>query len=115
MHFLALIYANPASAPQPGTPEFAAMMTGYASLTADLKTKGVFVAGGGLRPVETAKSIRTRVGMIETMDGPFAETREQLAGFYLLDVPDIDAAMAWARRIPTVGYGTIEVRPVMTY
>ncbi len=115
MQYLALIYAAPEAAPVYGTPEFGAMMTGYAACTAKLKADGVFVAGDGLKPVETATSVRVRGGKVETMDGPFADTKEHLAGYYLMNVPDLDAALKYAALIPTAAYGTIEVRPVMVY
>ncbi|MEO8531455.1 MAG: YciI family protein [Deltaproteobacteria bacterium] len=115
MKYLALIYAAPANAPQPGTPDFDAMMSGYATLTSDLQSDGAYIVGEGLKPVETATSVRVRSGKIDIMDGPFAETKEQLAGFYLMEVADLDAAITWAARIPTAGYGTIELRPLMSY
>jgi len=115
MQYLALIYADPANEPKYGTPEFKTMMDGYFALTAELKAKGAFVAGDGLKGVETATSVRMRGGKVETMDGPFAETKERLGGYYLIEVPDLDAAIKVAAMIPTAGYGTIELRPVMTY
>ena len=115
MQYLALIYSSPASNPKYGSPEFKTMMDGYNAFTADLKAKGGFVAGDGLKPVETATSVRLRGGKVETMDGPFAETKEHLGGYYLIDVPDLDAAIKVAAMIPTAGWGTIELRPVMVY
>ncbi|MEO8241031.1 MAG: YciI family protein [bacterium] len=115
MQYLALIYAAPANAPQYGTPAFATMMAGYTAFTAELKAKGAYVSGDGLKPVDTATSVRVRGGKTETMDGPFAETKEHLAGYYLIEVPDLDAAIKAAAMIPTAAYGTIELRPVMVY
>ena len=66
-------------------------------------------------PAEPATSLRVRAGKVETMDGPFAETREHLGGFYLLELPDLDAALRYAAQIPVAHFGTIEVRPVMDY
>jgi len=65
-----------------------------------------------LRPSTDATSVRVRAGKTEVLNGPYAETREQLGGFYLIDVPDLDAALSWAARCPTSSYGTIEVRPI---
>jgi hypothetical protein len=113
MQYLALIYAAPENAPRYGSPEFAKMLADYTALTAAMKAEGIFVAGDGLKPVDTATSVRLRGGKAETMDGPFAETKEHLGGYYLIDVPDLDAALKFAARIPTAAYGTIEVRPVM--
>ncbi len=81
------------------------------------RTKGIatFLAGDGLQGVETATSLRLRGGKRETMDGPFAETREHLGGFYLIDAPDLDAAIAYAAEIPVARLGTVEIRPVMNY
>jgi hypothetical protein len=59
--------------------------------------------------------VRVRNGKVDTMDGPFAETKEHLGGFYVIDVPDLDAALKYAAMIPTAGYGMVEVRPVMVY
>ena len=115
MQYLALIYSAPANEPKYGSPEFKAMMDGYSAFTAELKARGAFVAGDGLKPVETATSVRVRGGKTETMDGPFAETKEHLGGYYLIEVPDLDAAIKCAAMIPTAGYGTVELRPVMVY
>ena len=73
------------------------------------------VAGDGLQGLETATTVRVRDGESLVTDGPFAETKEMLAGYYLIDVPDLDAALAWAAKIPSVGYGSVEVRPVMVF
>ena len=115
MQYMALIYSSPGSEPTYGTPEFKAMMDGYFAFTAMLKDKGAFIAGDGLKGAETATSLRLRGGKVETMDGPFAETKEHLGGFYLIEVPDLDTALKYAAMIPTAGYGTVELRPVMTY
>lgn len=115
MQYLALIYADPESAPAYGTAEFTAMMNGYFAFTALLKEKGAFIAGDGLKPTSTATSVRVRGGKFETMDGPFAETKEHLGGYYLMEVPDLETAMTYAAMIPSAAFGTIELRPVMTY
>lgn len=113
MQYLALIYADPAHEPKYGTPEFTKMIDDYNAFTALLKARGAFVAGDALKPVETATSVRVRGGKSETMDGPFAETKEHLGGYYLIEVPDLDAAIKLAARIPSAAFGTIELRPVM--
>ena len=115
MQYLALIYAAPENSPAYGTPEFGAMMAGYFALTAKLKADGAYIAGEGLKGVETATTVRLRGGRVETMDGPFADTKEHLGGFYLMNVPDLDTALKYAAQIPTAGYGSVEVRPVMAY
>lgn len=115
MQYLALIYAAPENEPKYGTPEFGVMMAGYAAFTAMLKTNGAYVSGDGLKPVETATSLRVKNGKVETMDGPFAETKEHLGGYYLMEVSDLDTAIKYAAQIPSAAYGTVELRPVMTY
>ena len=115
MQYLALIYAAPDAGPQYGTPDFKVMLDGYFALNTLMKEKGVHVSGDGLKPVETATSVRLRGGKVETMDGPFAETKEHLGGYYLMEVPDLDAALKYAAMMPSAAWGTIELRPVMTY
>lgn len=115
MLYAILVYNDPAKEPAYGTPEFDAMMEGFSSLAEDLTAAGAFIAGEGLQGVETATSVQVRSGKVATMDGPFAETREHLGGFYLIDVPDLDKAIAYAARVPAAAFGTVEVRPVMSY
>jgi hypothetical protein len=82
-------------------------------LTHELHAKGQYVAAAPLHPVATATSVRIREGKALVTDGPFAETREQLGGFYIVDAKDLDDAIAVAKRIPPASKGTIEIRPVM--
>ena len=70
------------------------------------------VAGEPLHPVHTATTVRVRNGEVQLYDGPFAETKEQLGGYYVLDVADIDEAIAWARKVPSAAYGSVELRPI---
>jgi hypothetical protein len=84
-----------------------------AQLARDLSYKGKFVAAGPLHPVAMATSVRVRNGKRLVTDGPFAETREQLGGYYLIDANDLDEAMSIAERIPVAKVGTIEIRPVL--
>ncbi len=113
MQYMALIYGDPELQPGHGTPEFEAMMKGYFAATEVFRKDGVLVAGEPLQGVETATSLRIRGGKTETMDGPFAETKERLGGFYILDCADLDAALSYAALIPGAKYGTVEVRPLM--
>ena len=83
------------------------------SYTQAMHDAGVHVAGEPLQPTQTATTVRVRDGETLTLDGPFAETKEILGGFYLLEVSDLDAALDWAARAPHVGHGSVEVRPVM--
>lgn len=115
MQFMALIYAGDKTGPQPGTPEFGGFMQAYMDFGKILKEEGVWVAGDALQGTETATSLRIRDGKVETMDGPFAETKERLGGYYIFECKDLDAALGYAAMIPTAKHGTIEVRPVMVF
>jgi len=115
MQYMLLIYNDPAQEPAYGTPAFTEMMGGYFAANERMQADGVLRSGEGLQGIETATSLRIKGGKAETMDGPFAETREHLGGYYVIDVPDLDAALTYAALIPSVHYGTIEVRPLMTY
>ena len=87
----------------------------YNAYTAELDRAGVRLAGEALQPNPTATSVRVRDGQTVTTDGPFAETKEGLGGFYLIEAPDLDAALAWAAKCPGAKYGTMEVRPVLDF
>ncbi|MEM6438763.1 MAG: YciI family protein [Pseudomonadota bacterium] len=115
MQYMLLIYNDPAREPAYGTPEFEEMMKGFFGLNDAMKADGVLRGGEGLQGVETATSLRVKDGKVETMDGPFAETREHLGGYYVIEVADLDAALRYAAMIPSAGFGTIEVRPLMDY
>lgn len=115
MKYLLTLYAAPGAEPSPGTPEFDAMMGEYFSMDQRAGHIAKFIAGEGLKGIETATTLRKRGGKVETVDGPFAETREHLGGFYLIDAPDLDAALRYAAEIPAARYGSVEIRPVMDY
>lgn len=84
----------------------------YGAYTEALKSAGALVGSNRLRPSATATTVRTANGKTQVLDGPFAESKEQLAGYYLIDVPDLDAAMKWAGRCPAAQHGIVEVRAV---
>jgi hypothetical protein len=105
MKYLALIYSSDAQNPQYGSPKFAAVVA----------RDRVMLAGEGLQPTTTATTVRVRKGKTESMDGPFAETKEQLGGFYLFDCANLDEAIKYAAMIPHAAWGSVEVRPVMQY
>jgi hypothetical protein len=90
-----------------------AVMKEYFAYTDELREQGKFVAADALQPTDTAKSVRIRDGEVSTTDGPFAETKEQLGGYYLVDVESAEEAAEWAAKVPSARFGTIEVRPVM--
>jgi hypothetical protein len=92
-----------------------AMSQAYGALTQEMQEKGVLVAGEGLYPTPTATTVRVREGDRNVTDGPFAETKEQLGGFYVLDVKDLDEAIEWAAKIPGSQFGSVEIRPVMVF
>lgn len=97
------------------TPEqMEAAIAEYAKYSAELEAAGVLVGGSELMPSHTATLLRGRDGVVEVTDGPYAETREQIGGFYVLDVPSIDEALAWARKCPALEGGCVEVRPAGT-
>ncbi|MBX3156235.1 MAG: YciI family protein [Deltaproteobacteria bacterium] len=87
----------------------------YMEFTADIKKSGHFVAGDALQPIRTATTLRIRDGKTTNTDGPFAETREQLGGFYIVEAKDLDEARKIAARIPSARIGSIEIRPVMNF
>lgn len=115
MKYMCLIYdvAPTEPEPMPGTAEFAAYMQPWEALNKRLIADGVMVGGEALMPPEMATRVRVRGGKTETMDGPYAETKERLGGYYIIDCPDLDSALRYAAMIPTATTGTIEVRPVM--
>lgn len=115
MKYMLLIYNDPQREPAYGTPEFQAMVNGFFALNEAMQADGVLVSGEGLQGIETATSLRVRGGKVQTMDGPFAETKEHLGGYFLIDVADLDAALRYAAQVPSAHFGTVEVRPLMDY
>ncbi|MEM7405470.1 MAG: YciI family protein [Pseudomonadota bacterium] len=115
MQYLLLIYSDEAAEPKPGTPEMEQHMQAYFTFTEEVRESGKMLGGEALEPVATATSVQVRDGKVTTTDGPFAETREQLGGFYMVDCDNLDEAIALAARIPSARLGTVEVRPVMMF
>jgi hypothetical protein len=113
--YLCLIYDNEKKMNGLSKAETDKLMHDYFSFTEDVRKKGHYMAGEALQPVSTATTIRVRNGSIVTTDGPFAETTEQLGGFYLIDARDLNEAIQVAARIPSATTGSIEVRPVMDF
>jgi len=105
-----LIYENEAQADQSEE-----QMGRWWAYTEELQKSGQGVGGEALQPIATATTVRVRDGKTVTTDGPFAETKEQLGGFYLVDCNNLDEAIAWAAKIPNSGSGSIEVRPLMVF
>jgi hypothetical protein len=115
MQYLLLIYRNEAEIGKMGPAERKQVTTDYGAFTQSIVQSGHFKAGDGLQPTTTATTVRVRDGKMLTTDGPFAETREQLGGYYLVEAKDLDTALGIAARIPCAKSGSIEVRPVMIY
>ena len=115
MQYLLLIYRNEAELSKMSNEDRQKMHAEYGTYTQSIIASGNFKAGDGLQPTTTATTVRVRDGKIMTTDGPFAETREQLGGYYLVEAKDLDAAIGMAARIPGAREGSIEVRPVMIY
>lgn len=115
MQYILLIYGAEGAEPNPDSPEFGPWMARWGEVTETFQKDGVFVGGDALQPIATATSVKLREGKIETMDGPFAETKEQLGGYYILDCADLDQAVKYAAMLPVAEYGTIEVRPIMVF
>ncbi|HEX5415981.1 MAG TPA: YciI family protein [Chloroflexota bacterium] len=110
--YLALIYRPEAESPAPTTPEWRRLMQAYGTFIEEARKSGVFKDGNPLQPIATATTVRIRDGKTLMIDGPFAETKEQLGGYCLLECGDLDEALYWAARIPDAANGSIEVRPV---
>ncbi len=90
-------------------------MAEWNDYTESLKSAGVFLSGEALEPTQTATTVRLKEGERVVTDGPFAETREVLGGYYAIDVPDLDAAIDWAAKCPGAKFGSMEVRPIMEF
>ena len=114
MQYLLLIYSDEKAGADMSKDAMDAVMADYNAYTDDLGRSGLMRAGEALHPTSAATTVRVQNGKTVTTHGPFAETKEQLGGFYLLDVPDLDAALSWAARCPGASHGSIEVRPVWT-
>ncbi|MGH7576279.1 MAG: YciI family protein [Longimicrobiales bacterium] len=111
MKYMLLIYEAEIAGSEPPPDE----LQQWFAVTDEMQKAGVMVAGDALQPTPTATTVRAPNGRTVTSDGPFAETKEQLGGYYIIDVPDLDEAVRWAGKMPNVGRGSIEVRPVMEF
>lgn len=113
MQYILLIYANEAEQAKRSAEENAQIFDAYMSFSKSIKDSGHMKGGEPLEPSSTATTVRVKGGKVVRTDGPFAETREQLGGYYLIEAKDLDEAVAIAARIPDANGGSIEVRPVM--
>jgi hypothetical protein len=112
MQYLLLIYTNEAEYSARPQAEIAQMTAEFGTFTQGIVQSGNYKGGERLRPISTATTVRVRNGKTMTTDGPFAETREQLGGFYLIEAKNLDEASAIAAKIPSARYGSVEVRPI---
>jgi hypothetical protein len=115
MQYLLMIYQSEAESGKADAATRQKVTGEYGAFTQSIIQSGNFKAGDGLQPTTTATTVRVRDGKTLTTDGPFAETREQLAGYYLVEAKDLDAAITIAARIPGAKTGSVEVRPIMVY
>ncbi len=113
MKYMFLIHSAQNADPKPGTPEFNEMVAAYGAFNKAAAAAGILRDGAPLQSVQTATTVRARSGKVNAVDGPFAETKEVLGGYYVLECTDLDEAIAWAGKIPTATYGSVEVRPLM--
>src|SRR4051795_11214131 len=111
--YMLLIYSPTEGGPSPE--EMQAEFPRWQEYTQSLIDAGVMTAGDALQGIDTATTVRVRDGETVVTDGPFAETKESLGGYYIIDVPNLDAALEWAAKIPSSPYGSTEVRPVMVF
>jgi hypothetical protein len=112
MQYMLLIYGEERAAESTPREQVTEIINAFMAYTEPLRDAKVLFASNRLRPTSAATSVRTDGGQTKVLDGPFVETKEQLGGYYLIDVPDLDAALSWAKRCPAARYGTVEVRPV---
>ena len=115
MKYLLAIYGDESLWTDASPEDVQRIMEAYGAFGQAAQDAGVMRGGEGLQPTSTATTVRVRNDETITTDGPFAETREQLGGYYLLDCKDLDEAIGWAARIPDARTGSVEVRPVMDY
>ena len=115
MQYLLLIYDSEKEWAKMSQADYGKMFEEYTEFTSDIKAKGNHLAGHQLQPIATATTVRVRNGKRLTTDGPFAETKEQLGGFYLLEAASIDEAASMAAAIPGARFGCVEVRPIMVF
>jgi hypothetical protein len=112
MQYLLLLYANEAGWSNLSQAEQEQGMAAYRAYGEALRKAGVYKGSNRLQPNSTATTVRLADGKSQVLDGPYVETKEQLGGYYLIEVPDLDAALSWAARCPGASHGTVEVRPI---
>jgi hypothetical protein len=114
MKYMLLIYSNEAAAQAASKADSDKMLAAYGAYTEAVTKAGILAGSNRLRPSTAATTVRVANGKSQVLDGPYAETKEQLGGYYMIDVPDLDAALSWAARCPAASHGVVEVRPIWT-
>ena len=112
MKYMLLIYGNEAALQQASQADRERITASYGAYTEALKKAGVILGGDRLRPSTSATTVRVADGKTSVLNGPYAETKEQLGGYYMIEAPDLDAALSWAARCPGASHGAMEVRPL---
>ena len=112
MQYMLLIYSNEGEMQSASKAQREQIIGAYAAYTQSLQKAGVLIGANRLQRSGSASTVRVTKDRKEVLDGPYADTKEQLGGYYLIDVPHLDAALSWAARCPGASYGTVEVRPV---
>jgi len=115
MRYLLLIYGNEQAATEPTEEEMKAEMDAYNAFTKEVSDAGALLGGEALQPSSTATTVRVRNGQTTSTDGPFAETKEQLGGYYMVNSENLDEAIKWAAKIPGAKSGSIEIRPIWEF
>jgi hypothetical protein len=114
MHYMLQFYENPEERAKHHDPaQVEGYFAGWTAFIGTLAQSGVMVSGNGLLPPDTATTLRVKNGTRQVVDGPFADNKEMLGGYVILDVPDLDAALDWAARVPCVTAGSVEIRPIL--
>jgi len=113
MKYILMDYVNESGWPQLTKAEKEHWLGAYIAYTEAMTKAGVLKGSTGLQPTSTATTVRVANGKTQVLDGPYADSKEQLGGFHIIDVPDLDAALSWAARCPTALHGVVEVRPLM--
>ena len=112
MQYLLLLYANEAGWSTMTPAEQQQGVAAYGAYSEALKKAGILAGSNRLQSISTATTVRMAGGKSQVLDGPYVDSKEQLGGYYLIDVPDLDAALSWAARCPATGHGVVEVRPI---
>jgi len=112
MKYMLLIYSNEKQMAAGNQADAEKVLGAYGAYSQAMQKAGVMVGGDRLRPTDASTSVKVANGKTQVLNGPYAESREQLGGYYMIDVPDLDAAISWASRCPGASHGTVEVRPI---